>query len=111
MRGIHDAGTLHACFESAPGASETNFYAEGLVAGVAATGKRKCILNIETRFLEFGDASTIGGPKIRSVHLSWVNFGHGNCSFHYYFRCKGRLDDLCGLLHNQLCRMRQYEWP
>jgi hypothetical protein len=40
---LHDAGTLHACFESAPGASETNFYAEGVVAGVAATGKGKCI--------------------------------------------------------------------
>ena len=40
---LHDAGTLHACFESAPGAAETNFYAEGVVAGVAATGKGKCI--------------------------------------------------------------------
>ena len=38
-----DAGTLHACFEGAPGASETNFYAEGVVAGVAATGKGKCV--------------------------------------------------------------------
>jgi len=40
---LHDAGSLHACFESAPGVSETNFYAEGVVAGVAATGKGKCI--------------------------------------------------------------------
>lgn len=40
---LQDAGTLHACFESAPGALETNFYAEGVVAGVAVTGKGKCI--------------------------------------------------------------------
>jgi hypothetical protein len=40
---FRDAGTLHACFESAPGAAETNFYAEGVEAGVAATGNGKCI--------------------------------------------------------------------
>jgi hypothetical protein len=40
---IHDAGTLHACLEGAPGATETNFYAEGVLAGVSATGKGKCI--------------------------------------------------------------------
>jgi hypothetical protein len=38
-----DAGTLRACFEGAPGISETNFYAEGVFAGVTATGKGKCI--------------------------------------------------------------------
>jgi hypothetical protein len=39
---LHDAGTLHACFDSAPGVPETNFYAEGVLAGVSATGKGKC---------------------------------------------------------------------
>jgi hypothetical protein len=35
-------GTLNACFESAPGVTDTNFYAEGVFAGVAAVGKGKC---------------------------------------------------------------------
>jgi len=38
----HPAGTLRACFDSAPGAADANFYAEGIFAGVPATGKGKC---------------------------------------------------------------------
>jgi hypothetical protein len=38
----HQAGNLNACFDGAPGAAETNFYAEGKFAGVSATGKGKC---------------------------------------------------------------------
>ena len=38
----HEAGTLHACFDATPGAAETNFYSEGILAGVLATGKGKC---------------------------------------------------------------------
>lgn len=40
---LHDAGTLHACFDGIPGLSETNFYAQGVFAGIAATGKGKCV--------------------------------------------------------------------
>jgi len=35
----HQAGTLRACLDSA---EQQNFYAEGTLAGVAATGKGKC---------------------------------------------------------------------
>jgi hypothetical protein len=35
----HQAGTLRACLDSA---EPQNFYAEGILAGVAATGKGKC---------------------------------------------------------------------
>jgi hypothetical protein len=38
------AGTLHACFDSVPGVADTNFYAEGVIAGIAATGKGKCTI-------------------------------------------------------------------
>jgi len=38
----HPAGTLRACFDSAPGVADANFYAEGIFAGVPATGKGKC---------------------------------------------------------------------
>src|SRR5256885_16108933 len=38
---LHDAGTLHACSDGAPGV-DANFYAEGVLAGVSATGKGKC---------------------------------------------------------------------
>jgi hypothetical protein len=38
----HEAGTLHACFDAAPGVADANFYAEGVIAGVSATGKGKC---------------------------------------------------------------------
>jgi hypothetical protein len=37
----HDAGTVRACFGS--GASDVDFYTEGVLAGVAATGKGKCV--------------------------------------------------------------------
>lgn len=37
-----NAGTLHACLDGAPGAADANFYAEGQIAGVTATGKGKC---------------------------------------------------------------------
>jgi hypothetical protein len=36
----HQAGTLHGCSDSA--VPEVNFYAEGVLAGVVATGKGKC---------------------------------------------------------------------
>jgi hypothetical protein len=36
----HPAGTLRACFDA--GAPDLNFYAEGVLAGVMATGKGKC---------------------------------------------------------------------
>ena len=36
------AGTLKACFDGAPGVPDANFYAEGVFAGIAATGKGKC---------------------------------------------------------------------
>jgi hypothetical protein len=39
---MHDAGTLEACFDGIPGVPDTNFYAEGVMAGVSATGKGKC---------------------------------------------------------------------
>jgi hypothetical protein len=39
---VHDAGILRACFDGAPGVPDANFYAEGVVAGVPATGKGKC---------------------------------------------------------------------
>jgi hypothetical protein len=39
---VHDAGTLHACFDGVPGVPDANFYAEGVIAGVPATGKGKC---------------------------------------------------------------------
>ena len=35
-------GTLRACFDGAPGLPDNNFYAEGVFAGIAATGKGKC---------------------------------------------------------------------
>lgn len=38
----HPAGTLRACFDSAAGLADANFYAEGIFAGVSATGKGKC---------------------------------------------------------------------
>jgi hypothetical protein len=38
----HQAGTLHACFDAAPGVADANFYAEGVIAGVSVTGKGKC---------------------------------------------------------------------
>jgi hypothetical protein len=38
----HPAGTLRACFDSASGVADANFYAEGVFAGVPATAKGKC---------------------------------------------------------------------
>jgi len=39
-----NAGRLQACFDSVPGVADTNFYGEGQIAGVNATGKGKCTL-------------------------------------------------------------------
>src|SRR6266576_6278454 len=36
---IHDAGTLHACFDGIPGVPDANFYAEGVLAGISAVGR------------------------------------------------------------------------
>jgi hypothetical protein len=33
---------LRACFDGVPGVPDANFYAEGVIAGVPATGKGKC---------------------------------------------------------------------
>lgn len=38
----HQAGTILTCFDGAPGVPDANFYAEGTIAGVQATGKGKC---------------------------------------------------------------------
>ena len=38
----HQSGTLHACFDAPPGVADANFYAEGVFAGIPATGKGKC---------------------------------------------------------------------
>jgi hypothetical protein len=38
----HEAGMLRACFDGAPGVPDANFYAEGVIADVPATGKGKC---------------------------------------------------------------------
>jgi hypothetical protein len=38
----HQAGTMHGCADSA--VPDVNFYAEGVLAGVTATGKGKCTL-------------------------------------------------------------------
>jgi len=38
----HPAGTLRACFGASPAAGDANFYAEGVLAGITATGKGKC---------------------------------------------------------------------
>ena len=38
----HEAGTILTCFDGAPGVPDANFYAEGTMAGVHATGKGKC---------------------------------------------------------------------
>lgn len=38
----HEAGTILTCFDGAPGVADANFYAEGTIAGVQATGKGKC---------------------------------------------------------------------
>jgi len=53
---LHDAGTLHACFDGVPGVPDANFYAEGVIAGVSATGKGKCTA-IATDFPEPGITS------------------------------------------------------
>jgi hypothetical protein len=53
----HQAGTLHACFDVNPGSGDANFYAEGVIAGVSATGKGKC-LPIAADFPEPGIIST-----------------------------------------------------
>jgi hypothetical protein len=37
-----DAGSLQACFDGIPGVPDTNFYAEGVMAGLSTTGKGKC---------------------------------------------------------------------
>lgn len=39
---MHNAGSLHACFDGIPRVQDTSFYAEGVMAGVSATGKGKC---------------------------------------------------------------------
>lgn len=38
----HEVGTLHACFDAAPGMVDASFYAEGVIAGVSVTGNGKC---------------------------------------------------------------------
>ena len=53
----HPAGTLRACFDGVPGASDRNFYAEGVLAGVAATGKGKCA-GVASDYPEPGVTST-----------------------------------------------------
>jgi hypothetical protein len=52
----HEAGMLRACFDGAPGVPDTNFYGEGVIAGVPATGKGKCTA-IATDFPEPGITS------------------------------------------------------
>ena len=52
----HDTGTLHACFDSVPGVADTNFYGEGVIAGITATGKGKCTI-IAPEFPEPGITS------------------------------------------------------
>lgn len=39
-----DAGTLQACLDNIPGVADANFYAEGQIAGVNATGKGQCTI-------------------------------------------------------------------
>ena len=39
-----NAGTLQACFDSVPGVADSNFYGEGQIAGINASGKGKCTL-------------------------------------------------------------------
>lgn len=53
----HPAGTLQACFDAAPGVGDRNFYAEGVLAGVAAIGKGKCT-GIASDYPEPGITST-----------------------------------------------------
>ena len=38
----HEAGMLRACFDGVPGAADANFYAEGVIAGIPATGRGRC---------------------------------------------------------------------
>jgi hypothetical protein len=57
MRRLHDASTLHACFDGAPGV-DANFYAEGVIAGVSATGRGKCTA-IAADFPEPGITSAV----------------------------------------------------
>src|SRR5215469_8675467 len=52
----HQSGTLSACFDGVPGDADVNFYAEGVLAGVTATGKGKCT-NIATDYPEPGITS------------------------------------------------------
>jgi hypothetical protein len=53
---IYDAGWLQACFDGIPGVPDTNFYAEGVMAGISATGKGKCTA-VATDFPEPGITS------------------------------------------------------
>jgi hypothetical protein len=50
-------GTLQGCFDSVPGAADTNFYGEGNFAGVTATGKGKCTV-VAVDFPESGITSS-----------------------------------------------------
>jgi len=39
----HEVGSLRACYQGAVGPEEVGFYAEGVVAGIAVTGRGKCV--------------------------------------------------------------------
>ena len=54
----HEVGTLHTCYDSMPGMTDANFYAEGVIAGVSATGKGRCT-PIANDFPEAGISSNL----------------------------------------------------
>jgi len=67
----HQAGTLHACFDGTPGDPDVNFYAEGVFAGVTATGKGKCTA-IAADFPEAGITSLRCFLKLSNLSPPYV---------------------------------------
>jgi hypothetical protein len=67
----HQSGTLRACFDGNPGDADVNFYAEGVLAGVAATGKGKCT-NIASDYPEPGITSIRCFLKLSNLSPPYV---------------------------------------
>jgi hypothetical protein len=67
----HQSGTLRACFDGVPGDADVNFYAEGVLAGVSATGKGKCT-NIASDYPEPGITSIRCFLKLSNLSPPYV---------------------------------------
>ena len=61
----HEAGMLRACFDGVPGAADANFYAEGVIAGIPATGRGRCT-EVAADFPEPGITSMRTRPGTRN---------------------------------------------